>query len=221
MLANILKGASSARSVKSLSQTRIVSSVSTYTFNNVSFDSPATDRHIVIVSTFISASGIVHSSSTIGGISATGVVVRPSSTAAGAIYFAKVPTGTSGTIVVNMSGVATELTISVFSISGMGNITGTGNSNGLTGTPASISTTLNTQSNGVVIASARRGGSSIPDLTASNNTLGFSETYSTSSLSQQYRAGYFFPAVTATPDTFSSTSASATGTMTLMAAHFI
>lgn len=193
---------------------------STYTFNNVSFGQASSDRYVVVVAAFQSPSSTTFTSMTIGGVSATAAVSRPATTQGMAIYFALITSGTSGTIVTTTGANCSAQLISVYSIRGIGtSLVGTGNSNGLTGTPASITTTLNTSRNGVAIAGVRRSGGSIPSVSSANSILQFSTTYGHST--QNYVSGFFSPTVQATPDTFTGTSPSASGTMTICVAHFI
>lgn len=76
----------------------------TYTFNSVDFGTANDMREIYVVFSYGSTATRTVSSVTIGGVSATQVVASAFITSGTAMYMAKVPTGTTGTIVITMSG---------------------------------------------------------------------------------------------------------------------
>ena len=87
---------------------------STYTFNSVSFGTADNMREIYVVFSYSSNTTRTVSSVTIGGVTATAVVTSATATTGTAMYMAKVPTGATGTIVINMSGTLTRISGGVF-----------------------------------------------------------------------------------------------------------
>lgn len=112
--------------------------LSTYTYSSVSFGTEASDRDIVVLIGFNGQNGdrdIDTESVTIGGITATraashllpgysGDEANATLTLFGlAMYVARVPAGTSGTVVVNMTGTAQRASIATYRMIGAANTT--------------------------------------------------------------------------------------------------
>lgn len=87
---------------------------SSYTFNSVDFGTADNMREVYVVFSYGSTTTRTVSSVTIGGVSATQVVATAFSTTGTAMYMAKVPTGATGTIVINMSGTISRIGGGVF-----------------------------------------------------------------------------------------------------------
>ena len=118
-----------------------------YTFSGVAFGIENQQRYIIISvygsSTSVPASATV----TIGGISATALIASSSRN----FYIAKVPTGTSGTVVVTFSSATTECVISSYSVVGLQSTTPFDTKDVTVANNANISTTINVASNGFVL----------------------------------------------------------------------
>ena len=211
-------GYGKSNSVSLINSYSLTQATNTFTFNGVDFGSNP-NKWIAIVSHFRSTSSTTHSSCTINGSTARVAISRPATTVGSAIFYARLGDVSSGTVTVTLNGSAAWCGITVFALNDIGtSLVVAGNSNGLTGTPAAISTTVNTLANGVLIAGVRRGGST-PTLTSSNHTLSNSLTKNSDNAAQGYRDGFFFPTTARTPDTITG-GGSATGTMTIVAASF-
>ena len=92
------------------------STTGTVTFTGVSFGSVISpQRYIVISVAWVSSSNTL-SSATIGGVSAT--INAQDNNIAGrtAIIIANVPTGTSGTVILNFTGSATDILASTYAL---------------------------------------------------------------------------------------------------------
>lgn len=100
---------------------------STYTFSGLSFGAADPDRYLVAVVAFRSGnSGITINSLTIGGVTASHVVTSSSADSLetrSAIYIAKVPSGTSGSVVMTLSGTAARAGVSLYSLTGIASAT--------------------------------------------------------------------------------------------------
>lgn len=94
---------------------------STYTFNSVAFGTENNMREIYVVFSYSSSSTRTVSSVTIGGVSATAVITQAFTTTGTAMYMAKVPTGSTGTIVITMSGTLVRIGGGVFNSIGRTN----------------------------------------------------------------------------------------------------
>ena len=99
-----------------------------YTFSSVSFGAEASNRSIVVgIGAGRASSGARNVNSvTIGGVTATKAIEKDSPAATGsnvaAIAFAKVPTGTSGDIVVTFNGTMARCGIGVWSATDLGGV---------------------------------------------------------------------------------------------------
>lgn len=87
---------------------------STYTFNSVDFGTADNMREVYVVFSYSASTTRTVSSVTIGGVTATAVVASAFTTTGTAMYMAKVPTGATGTIVINTSGNLTRIGGGVF-----------------------------------------------------------------------------------------------------------
>lgn len=190
----------------------------THTFTGVNFGPPRSDRIIGVISHFRSASSITHTSATIGGISATVATSRPATTVGSAIFYATVPSGISGNVSITMSSTVTQRSITIFSFyPGTGSVFVSSNNNGLTGTPASITTTVTTGIGGFIAAGVRRGNGTPTLSTSSGYNLVDEERFTMGT--EQYHNAVFNPTTAAGTETVTG-SGPATGTMTLVASAF-
>lgn len=190
----------------------------THTFTGVNFGPSRGDRIIGVISHYRSGGSITHSSASIGGISATIATSRPATTVGSAIFYANVPSGDSGSVSITMSSTVTQRSITIFSFyPSTSNISVSGNNNGLTGTPASITTTVTTGVGGCIAAGVRRGGGTPTLSTSSGYNLVDEERFSMST--EQYHNAVFDPTTSSGTETITG-SGPATGTMTLVAAAF-
>jgi hypothetical protein len=120
---------------------------SSYTFSGVSFGTENQQRY-VIVSVYGSAGTAPTSATvTIGGVSATALIASNSRN----FYIAKVPTGTSGTVVVTFSSATNECVISSYSVVGLQSTTPVDTKDVSVANNTTISTTINVSSNGFVL----------------------------------------------------------------------
>ncbi|MDN3278776.1 sialate O-acetylesterase [Frankia sp. RB7] len=96
----------------------------TFTFSGKSFSTAAANRTIVVgVTARQSGTAIAPSSVTIGGVTATPVVTLQSPTTDGqftGLYSASVPTGTTGTVVVNWPVSVTRCGVGIWAVYGIG-----------------------------------------------------------------------------------------------------
>ncbi len=124
---------------------------SSYTFSGVSFGTENQQRY-VIVSVYASfSSGTTPASVatvTIGGVNATPLI--PSNNPRN-FYIAKVPTGSSGTVVVTFLSASLECVISAYTVIGLQSITPIDTKDVTVTNNVSISTTINVGSNGFVL----------------------------------------------------------------------
>jgi hypothetical protein len=231
---NLRSTTSFPKSIQTISQVdRRISNTdsSAYTFTKVNIGESFANRYVVVVSSFISASSIVVSGVTIDGIAATVAVARPGTTVGSAIHYLNVPNSISeASIVVTLSGTGQDCIIDVFAINLESSIQHSANSNGLTGTPVSISANITpsaTVNRGIIIASARRG-SSLPgfiSVNSENLTDSNAVTQSSGNLASNnaYLTSYGdINQITPGLSTYSITAGGGvnSGTMTLVAALF-
>lgn len=147
----------------------------TYTFTSQNFGTAAADRYIIVVfGSGRGSTGIAVSSATIGGVAASLDVQLSAnvsgSSAVSAIMSAPVPTGTSGTVAVTLSGAAGQnAAISVYSLTG--SLTGTPSFTNSNGTGADPSTTLNCPAGGAGV-----GGSTYRNSGGTTTWSGLTET---------------------------------------------
>jgi hypothetical protein len=92
-----------------------VSNLSTYTFNSVPLGAPSTYRKIIVAVSAGSSSGQV-TSMTVAGVAAECITQNTASNVIAEIWQAWVPSGSSGSIVVNISGSPSRCAIAVYKI---------------------------------------------------------------------------------------------------------
>jgi hypothetical protein len=196
------------------------SSSTSFTFNSVAFGVAATGRRIVIgVSWNIGGTNVWLSSATIAGVSAT--ITQNTSSLTGwersAIIRATIPSGTSGTVVLNFNGTITlGCVISSFSLYG-GTNTFVSTQYYTVQPSTSYSTTNTTQSGDYVISILGRGGSAG---TTWNRTELFDYTLPTThpsyeSVFSYHSASSFYATTTSTNVT--ATTATSYGILTTVA----
>jgi len=98
---------------------------SSTTYSGVSFGTASSDRYIVVLATGRHTSTFTQTA-TIGGIFATEVATLLNSTASFhriSVFIAAVPTGTTGSVVLNFSNSIVRNMISVFSVTGIDGLT--------------------------------------------------------------------------------------------------
>jgi flagellin-like hook-associated protein FlgL len=166
MLSHMLRAATPKTPVPTLSYNGYEvsgSSGTTITFNSVSFGSVTTDRVVAVFLTTTVGSGVT-SSVTIGGINATRAVRASDSNQVriGDIWYASVPTGASGTVVMTLSDSATSVPYCAsYSLYGLTSSTPTttarSNTNSIFTSP-SRSVTFTPSANGLYIAGYNAGG---------------------------------------------------------------
>jgi hypothetical protein len=126
----------------------------TFNFVGCALSNPSDDRLIVVCvgSRDTASTGAVHGTMTVAGITATKVLELISVTVSMAIYTARVPTGTTGTIAVALDDTTDHLWISVYALYGLVSTmvvdTDTANAD-----PATFAA-LAVRSGGIVIAAA-------------------------------------------------------------------
>lgn len=130
--------------------------LTTYTFPSASFGDAAGSREIFVL---VRARGtsLTVSSVTIGGVSATVEATQySSSTSVIACAHVAVPAGTSGDVVVTLSGGATEAAIAVYRVTGriVAGATSTDAASGATGFAGSVSIAYDTNADGFCLAMA-------------------------------------------------------------------
>lgn len=141
------------------------SSGGSYTFSNVSLGPESPDRLIVFSAGIAAENSGALGSATLGGTSTTLVAntyFQNTDRGSGSMYSQVKPTGASANIVVSHTGSPTySIVVDVFSIIGLKSSTvySTGVANGTANT---LSTTINTQLGGVIIASGGGWGTSTP-----------------------------------------------------------
>lgn len=129
-------------------------SPASYSFAGCALSNPSDDRLIVVCvgSRDTGAAGAVHGTTTVAGITATKVLESISGTVSMAIYTARVPTGTTGTIAVALDDTTDHMWISVHAVYGLASATVV-DTDTATGDPATFAA-LAVQSGGIVIAAA-------------------------------------------------------------------
>lgn len=134
------------------------SSLTTYTFNNVSFGDPQSDRLIILSITWGIFSGSLNASSaTIGGVSATIATQNDGTNTGGAIVYAVVPSGTTGTVTITLNSGAARLGFFVHRVVNYKSTTPTATSAPAGGGLASRSVTLTNPAGGFSLAFAYAG----------------------------------------------------------------
>jgi hypothetical protein len=152
MLANILKGSKTASYdlsfIGSFSNT---SDLTTYTFSNVNFGVPSPNREIFVQVIATTSTTRTISSVTIGGVTSTRTINTPSSASSSqTVGFATIPSGTSGNVVITLSGGATACWISVYRVNNRPNI-GTTETGYSTVTNTNTTAPINVAANGFLI----------------------------------------------------------------------
>lgn len=143
-----------APSITFLQVTEDTSTQTTYTFAGVNFGAADSTRRIVVVVHFGSAIARTFNSGTIGGVGAT-IHLTAVNTAAMrvGIMSALVPTGTSGTITVTLSGTAAHCKIA--SYRALNETAGSPlTANDIAGSAGLLTTTINVPANGWVVGGA-------------------------------------------------------------------
>jgi len=126
---------------------------SSTTYSGVSFGTASSDRYVVVLATGRHTSTFTQTA-TIGGISATEVATLLNSTANFhriSVFIASVPTGTTGSVVLNFSTSIVRNMISVFSVTGIDGLTPFATASS-TANPASGTITI--PADGIAIAGA-------------------------------------------------------------------
>lgn len=148
-----------------------------YSFAGCSLSNPSDDRLIVVcvASRDTGAVGATHGTVTVAGVTATKLVEQVASTVSVALYSARVPTGTTGTITVGLDDTTDHMWIAVYAVYGLASATvvdtDTANAD-----PATFSA-LTVRSGGVAIAAAGAIGGGA--FTATGMTKGADETLET------------------------------------------
>ena len=119
ILSHALRAATVKReplSVTYLTSGSDLANLTIYTLTGIDFGTADSTRQIFVVLNWSSSSTRTLSSATIGGISATRTNQSSATTSGVGCFFATVPTGTSGTISITMSGFCTSVTYGVYSV---------------------------------------------------------------------------------------------------------
>lgn len=128
------------------------SNLTTYTFSSVAIGTAATDRLVIVAVYWESGSGSISlASGTIGGVTADISITRSGSIAC-ALMTARVPTGTTATITVTLSGGATKCAIGVWSATGV--VSATPDATGDDVGAGSVSAQMTVPESGFLIAAA-------------------------------------------------------------------
>ena len=167
MLARRLIGARVAAAAGSSAESSYLTAVNdtsgktTYSFASVSFGTAASDRLIVVCANPNGSSVTSINSMTIGGISATKAAENQTGNGVSSIWFALVPTGTSGTVTFTCNAAASRARIAAYRVVGASNTSSAHDSDTNTAASAlSVSVSVGTVSGSVIIAaSAVEGGS--------------------------------------------------------------
>lgn len=169
----------------------------TFTFTSVSIGTASSTRYVVVAMIAQGASASP-TSVTVGGISATSAAAAVTSSNRAELWIAAVPTGTTANIVVTFAASTTRCAVGSFSVYDITSTTpvNTATSSGST----SMTLSVNTNANSVVIGTAFSSGSA-PDAT----WVGVTESYDTDSFSsgggRTATAGIATGVVSATPRT--------------------
>jgi hypothetical protein len=153
-------GGAAPAAVSFIALTHDTGNVTTYTFSGASLGAEAADRYIFVTITAASSTGTARtiSSGSIGGVAASIAVQQGAASSSGmtaAIMLAAVPTGTTGDVVVTLSGAGGSCDIGVYRVTGLGSATAFDtavNSDEAGG--GVVSTTIDVPGNGFVIGVA-------------------------------------------------------------------
>jgi hypothetical protein len=124
----------------------------TYTFSSQALGAAAADRRIVVVAGGGGGSIGTTSAVTVGGVSATQVAEYTDGTNISAIWWAEVPTGTTGDVVVTFSVTKGDCGIVCYRLTGADTVLSTATTGTGTSSPESFSGTVGTPNNAVVVA---------------------------------------------------------------------
>lgn len=117
MLTSKLKGCTNPLVVEYLGTVTSASNLTTYTFNNVDFGQPSASREIfVVVGWGTTTTTKTLNSATIGGVTASLESGAGNSASGVRCIRASVPTGTTGTISITMSGTCTNMGAGVYRV---------------------------------------------------------------------------------------------------------
>lgn len=128
-----------------------------YTFAGTSIGTAGPNRLIVVATALRSASSNSYSSVTIGGSAAAAAVVQNAAQTNVGLHALLVPSGTTADIVVTMTGTGSRCVIGVYALYNLASTTAAATASS---TAATLALSLNTQPQGIVLATAYCGGSS-------------------------------------------------------------
>lgn len=124
---------------------------STYTFSAVSIGAEASNRKVIVVFALNASPAVSFSSATIGGVSATSIVTAASGFSLCGIIIADVPTGTTGDVVITLSGTALRCGIAVYRVVDLNSSTAHATTTDTTASAGVLSATLNVPANGFAV----------------------------------------------------------------------
>ena len=159
---------STAASISFLQRTVDTSNATVYTFSGQNLGAAATDRVIVCFALDGTGTG-TPSSVTIGGVAAS-LVLTPTTVRKNTLWYATVPTGTSGDVVVTSGSAQTEMGIALWRLTGTGGPYDFGQSDANPGT-----TDISVPAGGVALAGMGDGGYSHTGYTWTGLTEDFDE----------------------------------------------
>jgi len=113
----------------------------------------AAPRRLIVLSIGSIATGGAISAVTIGGVSATLAVSSNFSASYVDIWYANVPTGTTGNVVITQAGIWNRVVVSLYAVYGLRSFTPTATATD-TDNNATVTLSLNVNANGVVVAGA-------------------------------------------------------------------
>lgn len=144
-------------------------------YNAVSIGAEAADRKIIMVIGWGSVSDqtVTIASTTIGGVTVTGVVNTDTATGAGGLQFVivNIPTGTTANISIVFSGTVARSGIAIFRVTGLNSSTAHATGVDTAASSGVVTTTLNVPANGFCI-----GGAITIDTASFTWTAGLTET---------------------------------------------
>lgn len=154
----MLNGGRGPLSLSYLASGYNATNLTTYTFNDVSFGDPASDRLLIISATWGLFSGSRDvSSATIGGVAATVATQNDGTNTGGAIAYAVVPSGSTGTVSITLNTSASRLGFFIHRLVNYKSSTPTGTNAPAGGGLGSRSVTLTNPAGGVSLAFAYAG----------------------------------------------------------------
>lgn len=130
---------------------------SSYTFAGTSIGPAGPNRLVVVASALRSGASNSYSSVTIGGSAAAAAVVQDAAQTNVGLHALLVPSGTTADIVVTMTGTGGRCVIGVYALYNLASTTARATASS---TAATLALSLNTQPQGIVLATAYCGGSS-------------------------------------------------------------